>query len=293
MDNLFKFKGMFSANSPFSKLLLLIGATIIFTMLGFIVWTVFHGDINNLQSLKYLQLVESTGMFILPPLAMAWLWSEKPLEYLHLNKVINYKSILLIVAIMIVAIPFINLLGDINHRLVLPHQLTGLENWMKSSEAEATAMTEKLLNTHNVSGLVFNIILISIIPALGEELFFRGALQCIFTEWKNIRWAIWFSAIVFSAIHLQFYGFIPRMLMGAFFGYMVLWSGSLWPAVLAHFINNVLAVIFYYFKYNGYQLPNIDTVGIGSGWWIGIASGFVTMFGLFLIRIQLKESHKN
>ena len=145
-------------------------------MIGFIVWTAFHGDINNIQSMKWLQLIESTGMFVLPPLAMAWLWSEKPLEYLHLDSKITIKTALLVVTIMIVAIPFINLLGEINHRLVLPHQFSGLENWMKSSEAAATEMTEKLLNTHSISGLIFNIVLISMIPALGEELFFVA--QC-------------------------------------------------------------------------------------------------------------------
>ena len=253
-------------------------------MIGFIVWTAFHGDIKNIQSMKWLQLIESTGMFVLPPLAMAWLWSEKPLEYLHLDSKITIKTALMVVTIMIVAIPFINSLGEINHRLVLPHQLSGLEKWMKSSEAAATEMTEKLLNTHSISGLIFNIVLISMIPALGEELFFRGAMQGLFTEWKNARWAIWVGAIVFSAIHLQFYGFVPRMLLGAFFGYLVLWSGSIWPAILAHFVNNVMAVIFYYFKDNGYQLPDIDTVGTGSGWWLGMASGAVTVFFIFRMK---------
>ncbi|MEI6555233.1 MAG: CPBP family intramembrane glutamic endopeptidase [Paludibacter sp.] len=289
MDNLFKFKGMFATNSPFSKLLLLLGSTIVFTMLGLMVWTAFHGDINNFQSLKWLQLAESIGMFVLPPLAMAYLWSEKPMAYLHADRGMNTKTILLVVTVMIVAIPFINLLGDINHRLVLPHQLAGLENWMKSAEADAAALTEKLMHTSNISGLMFNIFLISMAPALGEELFFRGALQGLFTEWKNIRWAIWLSAILFSAIHIQFYGFLPRMLMGALFGYMVMWSGSIWPAVLAHFINNAMAVLFYYLKYNGYQLPDIDTVGTGAGWWLGVASAAVTVFCIFIIKKQFNS----
>lgn len=287
MDNLFKFKGMFKTNSPFSKLLLLLGSTIVFTILGFMVWTTFHGDINNLQSLKWLQLAESVGMFVIPPVAMAYLWSEEPMTFLHVDRGMNTKTVLLVVAVMVVAIPFINLLGDINHRLTLPHQLVGLENWMKSAEADAAALTEKLMHTNSISGLMFNIFLISMAPALGEELFFRGALQGLFTEWKNVRWAIWLSAILFSAIHIQFYGFLPRMLMGAFFGYMVMWSGSIWPAVLAHFINNTLAVLFYYLKNNGYQLPDFDTIGTGNGWWLGVASALLTMFCIFLIKKQI------
>ena len=293
MDNSFKFKGMFAENSLFSKLLLLLGSAIFFTMAGFMVWTAFHGDINNLQSLKWLQLAESVGMFVLPPLAMAWLWSEKPMNFLHLNHKINIKFILMVVAIMIVAIPFINLLGDINSRLVLPHQLAGLENWMKSAEADAAVLTKKLLQAENLSGLMFNVFLISLAPAMGEELFFRGALQGLFTEWKNALWAIWISAIVFSAIHLQFYGFLPRMLLGAFFGFLVYWSGSLWPAILAHFLNNAMAVIFYYFKYKGYQLPDIDTIGTGSYWWLGVASGAITVFLIFLVKKETLPKQVN
>lgn len=284
---MFRFKGMFANNSPFSKMLLLIGATIVFSMPGLIIWTLMHGDVNNIQSLKWLQMAESVGMFVLPPLAMAYLWSEKPLEYLHLNRSASLRTFSMVVLIMVVAIPFINLLGDLNSRLVLPHQLAGLESWMKASEAEAAAMTEKLLHVSNFSGLIFNIILIALIPALGEEFFFRGALQSLVTQWRKTVWAIWLTAIVFSAIHLQFYGFVPRMLMGAFFGYLLCWSDSIWPAVLAHFVNNVMAVIFYYFKYNGYQLPDIDSIGTGAGWWLGVASGALTVFCIFLLKKQL------
>ena len=140
--------------------------------------------------------------------------------------------------------------------------------------------------------MLFNIFLIAFIPAMGEELFFRGALQGALRDWKGIKTAIWITAIVFSAIHLQFYGFVPRMLLGAFFGYLIFWSNSIWPAVLAHFVNNVMAVIFYYFKYNGYKLPDIDTIGTGNTLWLGIASGAIALFGLFQLKKQL-ELKKN
>ena len=137
-------------------------------------------------------------------------------------------------------------------------------------------------------GLIFNIILIAIIPALGEELFFRGALQGVMKAWKGAKLAIWITAIIFSAIHLQFYGFVPRMLLGAFFGYLLFWSENIWLPIIAHFVNNVLAVIFYYFKFNGYQVPDIDTIGTGNTLWLGIASGALAIFGFFQIRKRFR-----
>ena len=290
---MFKFKGLFVQSNLVSKLMLLLGATCIFSIFGIAVWLIFwHGNMTDINSLKWGQLLQSIGMFVIPPFAVAYLWSEKPLNYLNINRKINWVELLYVVLFMIVIIPFINLLGDLNHQLVLPKALVGIENWIKNSEAQATEFTEKLLNVRNVQGLLFNIFLIAFIPAMGEELFFRGALQGALRDWKGIKTAIWITAIVFSAIHLQFYGFVPRMLLGAFFGYLIFWSNSIWPAVLAHFVNNVMAVIFYYFKYNGYKLPDIDTIGTGNTLWLGIASGAIALFGLFQLKKQL-ELKKN
>jgi hypothetical protein len=129
--------------------------------------------------------------------------------------------------------------------------------------------------------LAFNIFLIALIPAFGEELFFRGAVQGIIQEKMNVKFAIWITAIVFSAIHMQFYGFLPRMLLGAFFGYLLFWSENLWLPIAAHFTNNAVAIVFYYLKYNGYKLPDIDTVGTGNTLWLGLISAAFAIYGFF------------
>ncbi len=95
---------------------------------------------------------------------------------------------------------------------------------------------------------------------------------------------IWVSAILFSALHMQFYGFFPRMLLGAFFGYLLLWSGSLWLPIIAHFVNNCVAVIFYYLKFNGIKVVDIEIIGTGETLWLGILSGIVCVFLGYLIR---------
>lgn len=280
-----KFKGVLSQSGIFSKLLILIGFSFFFTVFGMMVWTIItHGNTTNISSLKLLQLFQSIGMFILPSFVVAHLCASSTLEFLHFDKKNNWADIVLVVLFMIVIIPFINLLGDLNQRMILPKAFAGLESVMKASELQATQFTEKLLNVHDIQALLFNIFIIAIIPAFGEELFFRGALQGIIQEKVNVKAAVWIAAIVFSTIHFQFYGFVPRMLLGAFFGYLLMWRGNIWLPIVAHFINNVLAVIFYYLKNNGSEMPDIDTIGTGNTLWLGCLSGVLALLGFFFFK---------
>ncbi len=282
-------KGIFKESGVLSKILQLI-VVLVFVLLStlLIVGLVTNNDTTNMHNLKIMQLIQSVGMFVVPPLALAFLWSEKPLHYLQLTTKLKLSSILLVVVLMGVAIPFINLITSLNQQIALPDFLAPVEAWMKNSEEQAAVLTEKMLNIHSVNELLFNIFLIAMIPALGEELFFRATIQKILTQWRSAIWGIWIAAFVFSAIHLQFYGFFPRMLLGAFFGYLLVWSGSLWLPIIAHFTNNAIAVIFYYLKYNGYQVVDIDVIGSGETLWLGVVSGVLTIGGIILIKKNLK-----
>jgi len=285
-------KGILKQSGIFSKLLLLTGTACFFTILALLFWKIIsNGDITNTSSLKLMQLFQSIGMFVIPPIIAAFLWSEKPNTFLKINKKTNWKNASFIVLFMIIAIPIINLLGEFNQLLTLPKSLAGLEAMMKASELESAKVTEQLLNVHSLGSLFFNIFLIAMLPALGEELFFRGVLQRVFQDWKGAVVSIWLTAFIFSAIHFQFYGFLPRLLLGAFFGYLLLWSNNLWLPILAHFVNNLMAVVFYYLKYNGYQVFDIDTVGTGNTFWLGWISGILVLIGIFLIkRMQTIDS---
>ena len=286
-------KGLLKQSGIISKLLLLLGTTCFFTIIGIVFWKIFtNGDITDIKSLKLMQLVQSVGMFVIPPIVVAYLWSEKPILFLKIGEKMKWRNAFFIVVFMIIAIPFINLLGDFNQQMVLPKAFAGLEAMMKASELETAKVTEHLLTVHTLTGLLFNIFLIAMLPALGEELFFRGVLQRIFQDWKGAVAAIWISAFIFSAIHFQFYGFLPRLLLGAFFGYLLLWSDNLWLPILAHFINNLMAVVFFYLKYNGYHVFDIDTIGTGNTFWLGWISALLVTFGILLIeRMQTAKSN--
>lgn len=286
-------KGSFEQSGVFSKIFILLAITLFFTlMLSPIVALLTFSSPSDIDLLKLSQLLLSIGVIVMPPIVLAYLISSTPWNYLKIYKnKTNWGDLILVILYMILIIPFINLLGDLNQHLVLPKVFSGLEMWMKLSEDQATALTQKFLNVHNFSGLLYNLFLIALIPAIGEELYFRGALQGIIKQWKGIKVSIWITAIIFSTIHFQFYGFLPRMLMGAFFGYLLFWSENLWLAVVAHFTNNAIAVIFYYLKFNGFKLPDIDSIGTGNTIWIGLVSGTIGMCGFFWLkrRLQLKK----
>ncbi len=287
-----EFKGLFSQYGVLSKILILIGFSCLFAVSGMMIWAaITHGNATDVGSLKLLQLIQSVGMFVLPPFALAYFCSSSTLQFLHLNKKINWIDIVLVIFFMIAIIPFVNLLGDLNQKLILPQAFAGLERLMKTSEEQAALLTAKLLNAHTIQTLLFNVFLVAMIPALGEELFFRGALQGIIQEKINVKVSIWIAAIVFSAIHFQFYGFVPRMLMGAFFGYLLVWSENIWLPIVAHFVNNGLAVVFYYLKNNGYKLPDIDTIGTGGTLWLGCVSGVFAILGFIFFMRHFQNSN--
>ena len=134
-----------------------------------------------------------------------------------------------------------------NANVDLPDFLSGFEQWAKELEQTLAETTEKYTNFESFPEFIVGLIAISILPGIGEELLFRGVLQNGLKKWtKNIHVAIWVSAFIFSAIHMQFYGLVPRMLLGALFGYIYFWSGSIWYAIIAHMANNGIAVIIAY-----------------------------------------------
>ncbi len=219
---------------------------------------------ENIGLLKFLQSMYSIGLFTFPPFLVALFFSGKILDYLKLNKRPNIILIILSAIIVVVAFPLINFLIEMNEKVSFPDSLSAFENLMKEFENEAQKTTQAFLSTDSFSVYLVNVLVMAVIPALGEELLFRGVFQRLFHEWsKNIHLAIWVSAFLFSAMHMQFYGLIPRMVLGAFLGYLFYWSGSLWLPIIAHFINNGIAVTMFYIK--GEVAEKADTIGTEDG----------------------------
>ena len=209
----------------------------------------------------------------------------KAICFLKMDKKPYGLSVLLSVAIVYAASPLVNLLGLWNAELALPEWLSGIETWMRSSEDAAAKLTELFVKADSMNALFVNILIIGVLPAIGEELLFRGVIQKILLDWtRNKHLAIWITAILFSALHLQFFGFLPRMFLGALFGYLFVWSGNLWLPVLAHFINNTTAVIAYYYYHNGQLDIDPDTIGTGDG---AVVAGLLSVFVMIVLFCSL------
>ena len=263
----------------FVQILVWLGIMAVLTLLAAGLWYVVLGNDQSTEGLKWLQLFQTVGTFLLPPICCAWIWDadHKPFRLLQMDRGTDWKLFLLAIGIMICAAPAINLLADWNSKVELPECLDSIEQKMKAYEQQAAQLTERFLQADNVWQLLLNIGLMALLPALAEELSFRGTLQQIL---GNKQIAIWATAIVFSAIHMQFYGFVPRMLMGAMFGYIFVWSGTLWIPIVMHFTNNGLAVIAYYIF--GSENSYADTIGAGATWWLGMLSLILTSLGLLI-----------
>ncbi|WP_348619844.1 CPBP family intramembrane glutamic endopeptidase [Pedobacter lusitanus] len=238
------------------------------------------GDATAIAVLKVSQVLTTGCMFILPPLMLAWTEKRKVSNFYGFIKP-KISFLFLVFMIMLCSMPIMEWVGLANQKMILPDFLKPVENWMRNKEDEAMKMTILLLKTNNVFDFLINILVIALIPAIGEELIFRGGVQRSFTRmFKNPHVAIWISAFIFSAIHLQFFGFFPRLFLGAAFGYIYLWTGSLWYAMLAHFLNNAYAVsvAWYLQKHN---IPLTEADNSSNFPWYGYVISLILSIFLF------------
>ena len=229
-----------------------IGMLILASMTGLDIQTLSDPDkwdYTNPSMLTFVRgmlVVQFLAMFIIPVFIFARLCDAKPTEYLGLR---SAKPIYFVlgVAVLIVALPFVNWTGTINNSLI--PETTTIGRWFKSMEEEAGRQISFMLKREGLGELFLNLLFVAVFAGVGEELFFRGVLQRLFIKLFKNAWAgIIVTAIIFSAFHLQFYGFIPRLILGILLGLIYWYSGSLWPAILAHFAYNAFAVIVIYFN---------------------------------------------
>ena len=240
---------------------------------------------EGINYLKYVQAVTSIGLFIVSSLIIAYFLDVNISRFLYLEKTPEFKNLVLIFILIIVILPFSNLMTEINEKLQLPQFLQKVQVLLETKEEEMNDIVKRFLDARGIWVFLTNILVIALIPAVGEELLFRGVFQRLFISlFRNAHIGIIVTAFIFSALHLQFLSFLPRFILGIIFGYLVLWSGSLWPAIVAHFINNALAVGYFYLFYAGKIGNEMELIGSpGHGLYFGFLSLIVS--GVLLIII--------
>lgn len=199
---------------------------------------------SNVNFLRGMQGVQFVSLFLIPTIFCTWLFSTEPKKYLGLKPPSNTGFIVAGLGVMLIAIPFTGWLGELNRNIPFPDEMAG---WMKEKEADAARTIQALLSRHTIQDLLLNILSIAVFAAVGEELLFRGMVQRLLIKMFKSPWAgILISAALFSAMHMQFYGFFPRFALGILLGLIYWYSGSLWVAILAHFVYDAVLIILAY-----------------------------------------------
>lgn len=204
--------------------------------------------------------------FIIPAI-LTWKFCFKisPLKAMEADNVPSFRMIGIAILIYAVGIPALNQIVYWNQEMNLPDSLASFEQWCRQMEEQAEELTKGLINTTDLLPTIINLLLIGILTGIGEEFFFRGALQRMLIWCKvNPHVAIWTAATVFSALHFQFFGFVPRLLLGAFFGYLYWWSGSIWVNAFAHALNNSLVIVSTWCINKGFISEEFDMMGVAE-----------------------------
>lgn len=268
-------------------------ATIGFIISGLIATLIIHKfGPDSTPAMRIAAVIQSIFQLILPAILTAMLVTRMPADFLRLRTGLSATTLIWAFAILILSTPAMNFIIDLNNSMSLPASMSDIEEWMRKSEDNAAHNLLILQGDHTVINLIVSILIMGLLAGLGEELFFRGAFQRILTTGGvNLHLAVWSVAFVFSAIHFQFYGFIPRLLLGAYLGYLLIWSKSLWLPIAIHALNNTVYVIS---QWNHEALPcghiRIDSIGTGTSWPLAAVSAAITAAAVIGFRLYCKKT---
>ncbi len=289
-----------SNNNSFSwpkKVLFLFCGMVVALFVVALAILLFFGEApNGFNYIVASSVAQNLVMFILPVVMLAMLNKRvetKPLSHtLWMTKGPTLKSIALVVLVWIVALPAMNYVVEWNQNIEFPSFFQGLKTLLRNMEDEAAATTNELLDTQSVGMMLLMVLVVGVLTGLGEEIFFRaGLLGTMLNGRVNKHVAVWVVAIVFSAIHLQFFGFVPRMLLGAWLGYLLVWSGEVWTPIIAHALNNGSVVVMTYLANQNYVSDNyLETAGTGNHW-LALGSAVATV--LLLVVFMRKPARNN
>lgn len=243
--------------------------------------------------LQLLQTFLAVGLFLLPPVIMVKLccdgsWGGN----LMVSRRPRLLQLLVCVAAIIAASPLVTWLEDVNLQMSLPESMSSIENWMREREASAAKVVEKLTASPDPWNFAANLFVLAFLPGLCEEMFFRVGVQTrLFDDKTRIRgyWAVALTAVLFSAFHLQFFGFLPRLALGVLLGIFLLLTGNVWYSVSAHFVNNMVVVTSAYLTARGVEMAQPQWIGT---WWAALISALATA-GLVAVLFNLEKKSKN
>ncbi len=251
-----------------------------------IVLTVF-GD--SIKALRIITVLQDILMFILPAVVTALMVTRQPATLLCIDRRPPLNPTLICICTLLCSIPAMNFVIWLNTNIPLP---SDIYYTLMSMENAAAETIKKLSGDHTVMNLILSVLIVGVFAGLSEELFFRGGVQrLLITGGVNHHVAIWVTAIFFSLLHLQFFGFVPRVLLGAFFGYALLWTRSLWVPIILHSLNNTIYVVAEWLNYGADEPSKVDAIGSGTDIAYVAVSAVLTAIGLTILYRQRNISN--
>jgi membrane protease YdiL (CAAX protease family) len=244
---------------------------------------------NLIVFIRGMLVIQFLALFLIPSLLFAYFSDPHPLDYVGLKAPKNHLFWVLAIVAMVVAIPVVEFTGALNQQVTFSGET---QRWMKSMEDEAARQIQFMLNKHTPSELILNLIFISLFAGIGEELFFRGILQRLMIRaFKNPWSGIVITALLFSAFHLQFFGFVPRFLLGMLLGAIYWYSGSIWTAIIAHFIYDGLIIVLAYFNPALIKDPNASMINPANMTGMAIVSAVLTILLIWQMKKRSTASY--
>lgn len=234
----------------------------------------------------WLQAVSQLLSFALPAIIFAYLFHEGTFSYLKMSTPVKSRGIVGAAVVLLCLIPLSDWLATVNDAWHLPESMSALEAEMRRVGETSQQLLEDFLMRDGVGALVVNLFVMAVLPALCEELFFRGAIQQTLAEcFRNRHAAVWLTAAIFSLFHGEMFAFLPRFMLGVALGYLFLYGASLWVNATAHFVNNAIVVVVYYLANRG--VVDLEFADSFSSPWYLAAMGLVlasVLFWLFFLR---------
>lgn len=276
-------------NQPLRAIGVLFGVFFIMLVLLSVVSSLLIGDGFTARGMRIFAIVQDLLVFILPAVVAAFVATRLPASLLTVNVRPRLFPIVMAIIVMLTSLPAMELLIEWNNNLHLPESMSGLEESLRNMEDSASTGISALSGGNTVGDLIMGILIIGILTGIAEELFFRGALQNLFMTMPKVKkhFAIWAAAFIFSFMHFQFFGFVPRLLLGAYFGYLIWWTGSVWVPVIAHAFNNSLVVLLSWIAARSgvaESVENAAAINLGTDWYTITLSVAVTALGLIVLR---------
>lgn len=291
-------------SSPLGQLFLLISLSVAGFLLGSILsmlYMLFVGGIDLSASsapmsqlsalhLKVLQGISATAIFLLPATVYMRVCARSSSV-----QALTWKTDLFFLLTASVAIicmmPTTNLLRVLNEQIHFPASWEAFELFFRTKQELSLEVVDKMLSERSVGGFLSGVFVVAIMAAVCEELFFRGALQPILVRlFGNHHAGIWVAALIFGAVHLQFFLLLPLMFLGALLGYMAYYGRSLMPAIVAHFVNNFLAItIHFLFADSPHSMNYIEHIGTGTTW----SYALFGVLAVFLIMKMWQHQYNN